>query len=33
VLDEGNTSITLNTLSRAASAVGCKVRLDIVPAA
>jgi antitoxin HicB len=33
VLDEQNTSITLNTISRAASAVGCEVRLDIVPAA
>ena len=33
VLDEANTSITLNTLSRAASAVGCQVRLEIVPAA
>ena len=33
VLDEANTSITLNTLSRAASAVGCQVRLEIVPTA
>jgi len=33
VLDEGNLSITLNTLSRTASAVGCQVRLEIVPAA
>jgi antitoxin component HigA of HigAB toxin-antitoxin module len=33
VLDEQNTSITLNTLSRAASAVGCEVRLNIVSAA
>lgn len=33
VLDAQNTSITLHTLSRAASAVGCEVRLDIVPAA
>ena len=33
VLDAQNTSITLNTPSRAASAVGCEVRLVIVPAA
>jgi DNA-binding Xre family transcriptional regulator len=33
MLDEANTSITLNTLARAASAVGCQVRLEIVPAA
>ena len=33
MLDEQNTSLTLTTLSRAASAVGCEVRLEIVPAA
>lgn len=33
MLDEQNTSLTLTTLSRAASAVGCEVRLAIVPAA
>ncbi len=33
MLDEENTSLTLNTLSRAASAVGCEVRLEIFPAA
>lgn len=33
MLDEQNTSLTLNTLSRAASAVGCEVRLEIVTAA
>ena len=32
VLDERNTSITLNTLSRMASALGCRVSMDIVPA-
>ena len=32
VLDEQNTSITLITLSRAAAALGCKVKLDIVAA-
>ncbi len=32
VLDGQNTSITLNTLSRTAAALGCKVRLDIVAA-
>lgn len=32
VLDEGNTSITLNTLSRAATALGCRVKLEIVAA-
>lgn len=32
VLDEDNTSITLTTLSRAATALGCKVRLEIVAA-
>jgi DNA-binding Xre family transcriptional regulator len=29
VLDDRNTSITLTTLSRAASALGCKVKLEI----
>lgn len=33
MLDEENTSLTLHTLSRAASAVGCEVRLEIVSAA
>jgi DNA-binding Xre family transcriptional regulator len=33
MLDEQNTSLTLYTLSRAASAVGCEVRLEIVSAA
>lgn len=32
VLDAENTSITLNTLSRTAAALGCKVRLSIVAA-
>ena len=32
VLDEENTSITLNTLSRAAGALGCRVNLEIVAA-
>jgi antitoxin HicB len=32
VLDEDNTSITLTTLSRTATALGCKVRLEIVAA-
>jgi antitoxin HicB len=32
VLDEENTSITLNTLSRTASALGCRLKLDIVAA-
>jgi DNA-binding phage protein len=32
MLDEQNTSLTLMALSRAASAVGCEVRLEIVPA-
>lgn len=32
VLDQDNTSITLNTLSRTATALGCKVRLEIVAA-
>ena len=32
VLDEENTSITLNTLSRTASALGCRVKLDIIAA-
>lgn len=31
VLDERNTSITLTTLSRAAAALGCRLRLEIVP--
>ena len=29
VLDERNTSITLSTISRTASALGCKVKLEI----
>lgn len=32
VLDEDNTSITLNTLSRTAAALGCRVNLEIVVA-
>ena len=32
VLDEENTSITLTTLSRTASALGCRVKLDIIAA-
>lgn len=32
VLDGDNTSITLTTLSRTATALGCKVRLEIVAA-
>ena len=32
VLDKDNTSITLTTLSRTATALGCKVRLEIVAA-
>ena len=32
VLDADNTSITLNTLSRTAAALGCKVNLTIVAA-
>lgn len=32
VLDQENTSITLTTLSRMATALGCKVRLEIVAA-
>lgn len=30
VLDKGNASITLNTLSRTAAALGCRVNLEIV---
>ncbi len=29
VLDESNTSITLHTISRMASALGCRIRLEI----
>ena len=32
VLDAGNTSLTLTTLSRAAAALGCRVNLQIVAA-
>ena len=32
VLDNTNTSITLNTISRTAAALGCKVKLEIVAA-
>lgn len=32
VLDQENASITLNTLSRTAAALGCKVKLEIVAA-
>jgi antitoxin HicB len=32
ILDRENTSITLNTISRMASALGCRVRLQIVAA-
>jgi DNA-binding phage protein len=32
VLDADNTSLTLNTLARTASALGCRVKLDIIAA-
>jgi DNA-binding Xre family transcriptional regulator len=32
ILDRNNTSITLNTISRTASALGCRIRLEIVAA-
>jgi antitoxin HicB len=32
ILDRDNTSITLNTISRTASVLGCRVRLEIVAA-
>ncbi len=32
VFDDTNTSITLNTISRTAAALGCKVKLEIVAA-
>jgi antitoxin HicB len=32
VLDSENTAITLNTLSRTAAALGCRVKLDIIAA-
>ena len=32
VLDEENTSITLHTLSRTASALGCRLKLEVVAA-
>ena len=32
ILDQENASITLNTLSRTAAALGCKVKLEIVAA-
>ena len=32
LLDASNTSVTLNTLGRAASALGRKVRIELVPA-
>ena len=32
ILDRDNTSITLNTISRTASALGCRVKLEIVAA-
>jgi len=32
ILDKDNTSITLNTISRTASALGCRVRLEIIAA-
>jgi DNA-binding Xre family transcriptional regulator len=32
ILDGENTSITLNTISRTASALGCRVKLAIVAA-
>jgi len=30
ILDEGNTSITLTTITRAAALLGCKVKLEII---
>ena len=32
LLDPSNPSVTLDTLTRAASALGCKVRIELVPA-
>ncbi len=32
VLDEENTSITLHTLSRTASALGCRLKLEVIAA-
>ncbi len=32
ILDRDNTSITLNTISRTASALGCRVKLEIIAA-
>ena len=32
ILDRDNTSITLNTISRTASALGCRIKLEIVAA-
>ena len=32
VLDEENTSVTLHTLSRTASALGCRLKLDVIAA-
>jgi antitoxin HicB len=32
ILDRENTSITLNTISRTAAALGCRVKLEIVAA-
>jgi antitoxin HicB len=32
LLDGSNSSVTLNTLGKAARALGCKVRIDLVPA-
>jgi antitoxin HicB len=32
VLDEENTSVTLHTLSRTATALGCRLKLDVIAA-
>ncbi|MGB8355288.1 MAG: helix-turn-helix transcriptional regulator [Chthoniobacteraceae bacterium] len=32
LLDPSNTSVTLDTLTRAASALGCKIKIELVPA-
>ena len=32
IVDRDNTSITLNTISRTASALGCRVKLEIIAA-
>ncbi len=32
LLDGSNSSVTLNTLSKAACALGCKIKIELVPA-